>query len=295
MRKIVGIIALGASVAIIWYVFVRAHEFEVNFVAKTSPGDIIQTLRIWNKSLTNTTSVTVDSMNSLSQEIQWKNRSYLYLWNFVTVDDSTTRVRVLISEKGNELTNKLLVPISAPAIETDAAEIVKTFHALLQVHLQITKVKIVGLAEIPPTFCVCRSITTAQTEKAYGMMKDYDILTSIVSSHHLEANGPPIVRVNEWSHTADRLAFDFCFPIKKTQAIPAIDSVAFKEFEKQKALKAEYHGNYITSDRAWYALISAAREAGYNVTGFPIEYFHHNPNLGLNERQWKADVYLPVE
>lgn len=295
MKRIGWSIALVAVLGISWYLFIRAHEFEVNFTARTSPGDIIQSLRIWTKSVDGARIVAVDSLDNLVQEIQKNGRSYVYSWYFTPVNDSTTKVRVLVSEPGSETQNKMLVLVSQPAIERDASDLVNAFYRILQAHLQITKVEVLGLSETRSVFCACRSITTAQTDKAYGMMRDYDILTSFVSNHHLTADGPPLLRVSKWSHTQGELSFDFCFPIKKPVALPMTNSLQFKEFRKQKALKAHYFGNYITSDRAWYALTSAARKGGYRIAGLPIEYFYHNPNLGLNEVNWKAEVYLPVE
>ena len=278
-----------------WYVFIRAFEFEVNFKAKTLPGDIIQTIRIWNKTLPDASIVTVDSLDNLVQKIQWKGRSYVYTWNFDIIDDSTTHVSVFVSEPDKAIANKLLIPFTNQPVEQDAAEIVQIFHDLLQVHLRITRVVAIGETETLSSFCVCRSLTTLQTEKAYGMMKDYDILTSFVSSFNLKANGPPIVKVTRWSHTSNQLSFDFCFPIVKPDTLPPSNAVVFKVLGGEKALKAEYYGNYITSDRAWYELTRAAQNGGYKIAGLPIEYFHHNPNLGLNERQWKAEVFLPIE
>jgi hypothetical protein len=295
VKKIAGVIVAAACIVLVWYVFVRTFEFEVNFKAKTLPGDIIQSIRIWNKSLPGAVITNVDSLDKLSQKILWKDRSYVYTWNFEEVNDSTTQVRVLISEPERKKTNKLLVPFTKQPIEQDAAEIVHTFYAVLQEHLRITRVEIEGEAETPESFCVCRNLSTLQTEKAYGMMKDYILLTSFVGSHNLEANGAPMVRVTRWSHTSNQLEFDFCFPILKPQLLPVSDSVTFKTFVSKKALKAKFNGNYITSDRAWYELINEAQRGGYKIVGLPIEYFHDNPNLGLNEKQWKADVYLPVE
>jgi hypothetical protein len=296
VKKLAVIIAVAVCLVLSWYLFVRDFEFEVNFKAKTSAGDIIQSLRIWNKTQHESRIIKVDSLERLVQEVQWKGRSYVYTWNFETLNDSTTEVNVLVSEPGKEKINKLLIPVTKQPIEEDAAEMVQTFYEVLQEHLRITRVEIVGEAETSPSFCVCRSLSTLQTEKAYGMMKDYDILTSFVSSFNLKASGPPSVRVNKWSHTSNELNFDFCFSIIKPEVLPQVSqSITFKEFKSEKALKATFYGNYITSDRAWYELIKLAQKGGYKITGLPIEYFHDNPSLGLNEKEWRAEVYLPVE
>jgi hypothetical protein len=295
VKKIAAVIVCVVCLVLAWYIFIRPFEFSVNFTAKTLPGDIIQSLRIWNKTLSNTKIVKVDSTSHLIQEVRWKSRSYRYTWKFEVVDDSTTKVSALISQPGRSMINKLLIPFTTQPIEEDAEEIVRTFYRVVQEHLKITDVRIVGVKDTPESFCVCRSLKTLQTEKAYGMMKDYDILTSFVSTFNLKADGPPAIKVKRWSHSSNTLEFDFCFPVIKPQVIPASSSVFFMEFKSEKALKAIFNGNYITSDRAWYELIHAANKEGYKIVGLPIEYFHHNPNLGLNEIEWKAEVFLPIE
>jgi effector-binding domain-containing protein len=210
------------------------------------------------------------------------------------VNDSTTQVNVTIKQPNRSLLNKLLVPVTDQNIEQDARDIVPEVYDILNVHLKITNVKVLGESEIAPVFCACRSLETDQIEKANGMMRNYELLTSFVSDFNLKTDGPPIVKVREWNHTLGKLKYDFCLPIVKTDSLPMNDSITYKDLEKEKVLHAIYHGNYITSDRAWYVLIRFAESNGYEIDGLPIEYFHNNPSLGLNEKKWRAEVYLPI-
>ena len=59
-------------------------------------------------------------------------------------------------------------------------------------------------------------------------------------------------------------------------------------------MKAEFNGNYIFSDRAWYELRDYAEKKGLKVTDKPLEIFFNNPNMGGDELQWKADIYMPL-
>jgi hypothetical protein len=295
MRRISFALLAAILVALVYYLFIRTYEFEVNFKSNTTPGDIIETIRIWNRSLDHAKIIDVDSFSRLNQTIVWNKRSYVYSWNFDMVSDSITKVNVQISEPGHGLLNKLLVPFSNPSIEQDANEIATRLYNVLKLHLEITHVKVNGVAELDSSFCVCSTLKTSQIGKANGMMKDFPLLTSFIEKFKLQSKGSPQVRIREWDHNLGSLKFDFCFPITRTDSLPVIDSLFFKEFSKQKALKAEFYGNYITSDRAWYALIQYAEKNGYKINGLPIEYFHDNPNLGMNEKNWKADVYLPIE
>jgi hypothetical protein len=295
MRRILLALLAVVLISLVYYLFIRSHEFEVNFRANTTPGDIIETIRIWNRSLDSATIMKVDSFSRLDQAIRWKNGNYVYNWHFSSVNDTVTKVNIQISEPDRKLLNKILVPFTNQQIEKDANEIATEFYNVVKEHLEITAVKVEGVTEVRPSFCVCRSLETPQIEKANGMMKDFDLLTSFIEKYKLKSEGPPEIRIKEWDHNFGLLKFDFCFPITKTDSLPISDSLFFKSFEKQTALKAVFHGNYITSDRAWYALIQSAEKNGYKITGLPIEHFHDNPNLGMNEKNWKAEVYLPIE
>ena len=294
MRKAIWILSCAALMVLMWYLFVRPYEYEVNFKAKTLPGDIIQTIRIWDRSMDHAEIVEVDSVYHLTQHIVREKRSYIYSWSFESVNDSITHVNITITQPTRTVLNKLLVPVTDQYIEQDARDIAQEFYDILKEHLEITKVKVVGESEIARAFCVCRSLETDQIEKANGMMREYGLLTSFISDYNLQSDGPPIIKVQKWNHSLGKLTYDFCFPIVKTGSLPLTDVIAYKEFKKQKVLQAVYHGNYITSDRAWYALIRFAESNGYEIDGLPIEVFYDNPNLGLNEQTWRTEIFLPI-
>jgi hypothetical protein len=294
MKKFLVILSGVVLVALLYYLFVRPFEFEVNFTAKTLPGDLIATVRHWNGALDSAKVTEIDSLSGLKQTIVWENKSYIYNWHFVVADDSTTKVNIQISEPGKSVMNKILIPFTDQAIEKDAQDIAKRFYDILKEHLEITKVKVIGEVELDSSFCACTLLKTTQTGKAYGMTKDYPLLTSFLEFYKLDADGPPMISVRQWDHNLDSLEFDFCFPIQTLDSLPSFKEIHYKKFGRIHALKAEYNGNYITSDRAWYALMHYAERNGYKATGLPIEYFYDNPNLGSNESSWKAEVFLPV-
>jgi hypothetical protein len=294
MKKILWILFSVAWIALLYYFLIKPFEFEVNFKTNTMPGDVIQTIQIWNRSLEDARVIEVDSFSRLKQTITWKERRYSYNWHFIIVNDSITKVNVRISELGRNFYNKLLVPFSAPPIEQDARNIMNAFYDILKVHLKITNVKITGETELDSLFCICRSLETTQIEKAQGMMKEYSLITSVINDFNLKVDGTPLVKIRRWNHTLGLLRFDFCFPIFYTDSLPLVGGITYRQFKKEKVLRAEYHGNYITSDRAWYELLHYAEREGYTTNFLPIEYFYNNPNLGMNESEWRADVYLPI-
>ncbi|MBX2962919.1 MAG: hypothetical protein KF687_10430 [Cyclobacteriaceae bacterium] len=294
MKRIIwGLLSL-LFVLVLYYLFVRPFEYEVRFKANTLPGDLIETIRIWNKSLDDARILKVDSFSTLAQTVVVENRTYTFLWNFKLQNDSVSQVSVQVSEAGNAFRNKILIPISEQPIEQHAGELMRNFYNVLKEHLEITRVKVIGEIMLDSVFCICRSLETSQPEKAYGMMQDFPVLTSFIQDFGLVTKGAPVVLVRHWNHGEGALKFDFCFPIIKQDSLPVYDSFFYTYVGGVRALKAEYYGNYITSDRAWYELIHFANRNGFVVTGFPMEYFHNNPNLGINEKEWKADIYLPV-
>jgi hypothetical protein len=295
MKRILLALSITVFCFLLYYLFIRPFEFEVNFKAKTLPGDLIETIRIWNRTLKSDEIIEVQSLIRLKQSIIRENRRYIYNWRFNVVHDSLTNVSIQISEPDKSIINKLLIPFTEQPIETDARDIANTFYKILKEHLDITSVKTTGETQLDSAFCVCRSLETNQIDKANGMMRDYGILTSFIDSHNLKTDGSPMVRVKEWDHEQGKLKFDFCFPIHRAELLPSSDSITYSSFKKLAVLKAEYRGNYITSDRAWYSLLRYAETNGYKVKTTPIEYFHNNPNLGMNEANWKADIYLPID
>ncbi|MBX2969255.1 MAG: hypothetical protein KF803_07780 [Cyclobacteriaceae bacterium] len=295
MRRIIlGLLSI-LFVFTVYYFFVRPFEYEIRFKSNTLPGDLIETIRIWNKSLERARILKVDSFSTVTQTVVVEQRTYTFLWNFRLHNDSVSQVRVQVSEEGNSLINKLLIPVREQPIERHSGELIRNFYTVLKEHLEITRVRIVGEVTMDSSFCICRSLETGQPEKAYGMMEDFPVLTSFIQEFGLVSKGAPVVRVTHWNHSNGTLKFDFCFPIIKQDTLPVFDSFFYTYVGGGKTLKAEYYGNYITSDRAWYELIHYANRNGFIMAGFPMEYFHNNPNLGLSEREWKADVYLPVK
>lgn len=294
MKKVVAVVILILTVVTVYFFF-PGHEFKVSFEAKTTPGDLIETLRLWNRSSNGISEITaIDSVSKVMQQITLDGRQYIYIWEFASKDDSTTEVTAKVSQPGHRFMNKLLVPISSPDIERDAAAIVNKFYLIVKTHLNLTKVKIVGEAEMPSRYCVCSMVETDQIDKANGMMKDFPLLTSFIQTFRLKPDGPPLIEVQEWNHSTGSLKYHFCFPIVKSDSLPASKSVFYKNINSGRALKAEYYGNYITSDRAWYALLAYAKSKGYPVKSLPTELFYDNPNMGMKETEWKAEVFLPV-
>lgn len=294
MKRVGQLVVICLAGLLIYYLGFHPYEYAIRFEASTTPGDIIESVRLWDRSMDNSTILEVDSFDHMKVQINYKGSNYEYCWNFKYKNDSSTQVQILISEPNRKLLNKLLVPFTETAMELHARELGKTFYDLIKSHLIKTKVKILGESTLDSVFCMCKRFETSQVAKANAMMKDYPLFIDFVDAYHLKLKGSPLIKIIEWSHQKGRIKFDFCFPLDRAVPPPPSDMFQFKTFLPQNALKAEYHGNYITSDRAWYALTDFANRNGYKITSPPTELFYDNPNLGLNEEKWKAEVYLPI-
>jgi len=134
-----------------------------------------------------------------------------------------------------------------------------------------------------------------QIEKARGMMQNYSLLTSILSAENITMNGTPFVEITNWNTQNDSIAYNFCFPVIKSDSLPVDSRIQYKQYNGAKALKATYNGNYITSDRAWYALVDYAENNDIKIDKKPLEVFYSNPNFGGDELQWKAEIFMPIK
>lgn len=293
IEKLVVTSCLVAILGFLYYLFFVPYEYQVSFKVKTQPGDVIETIRIWSKSLSGSEIVAVDSIRGLIQILERNGIKYLYTWD-LAYQDSITSGLIKISQPGREKFNKILVPFSTQQIESDAEAISLLFYKMMQEHLNITKVRLMGEVDMDTAFCFCKRVNTTQTDKAKAMMYEYPFVNSVFEAINLKITGAPSLHVVEWSHSKNRLIYDFCFPVSSVDTLTQVESFQYKSFKKTKALKAVYNGNYITSDRAWYELIHYAQTHGYKIVGGPIEYFMDNPNYGSSEVDWRAEIYLPI-
>ena len=126
-------------------------------------------------------------------------------------------------------------------------------------------------------------------------MKNYNYLTGELYDRGVQLDGPPMVVVNSWDMEKDSIDYHFAQPIIRSEKLPIGTDIEYRRIFNKPALKAMYYGNYITSDRAWYALLDYAKTNGYDVENTAVEVFYNNPNTGGDELNWKAEVYLPLK
>ncbi len=295
MKKIVAILAFIVIAVIAWYLFIKPYDYVVRFNAKTTVGTINQSIKSWNSSLENTQIIDKSRLDEIQQQFTFGDSTHIYTWKLSPVNDSISSVKVYIKDLENSLANKLAIPFSKTNFEKRSETTAKEFFDLLNSHLEKFKVTINGESTTRATFVAYTPLKGLQIEKAKGMMRNYSLLTQIMLKGDVELNGTPFVEITKWDAIKDSIEYNFCFPIKRPDHLPQHPEIKYKRYLERNAIKATYNGNYITSDRAWYALKEYADKNHIDVDLTPIEVFYNNPNMGGNEMNWKAEIFLPIK
>jgi len=295
MKKIILSILTVAILAALWYLFLKPYDYVAAFTVNTTVGTINQSIKSWDSSLQNNEITDKAKEDKIVQELKFGDSLHRYTWNIKEVNDTTSRVRLGIKDVNNSLTLRLKTPFNDTDFEERSKKTVLAFHELLTDHLEKFKVSVKGTDTVPSIYCAYVPIKGLQIQKARGMMANYNYLGQAMSKFEVELAGPPFVEITSWDKVTDSISYNFCFPIRRRDDLPQIKDIAYKRVLSTPALHATYNGNYITSDRAWYALENYAETNDYEVSGYPIEIFHNNPNMGGDELNWNADIYLPIK
>ncbi len=296
MKKL-GYTALGILlIGLIWYLFIKPYDYTIRFKANTFPGAINQMLKQWDPKTGTIAKIEQNgSIYQLTQQMAFNDSIHRYEWNIQPLTDSTSRVQVNVTDINHSFSNKIKVPFSDTDFEKRSRKTAREFIKALNEHITKFKVSVSGIDELEATFCAYVSVTTKQTEKAIGMMANYPNLTGFLKDNDIKENGIPFVEVTNWDKMTDTVTYDFCFPIVYHDSLPKNNTIKYKKRQPIKGLKAIYNGNYITSDRAWYALMDYAKKNNIEVEAKPIEVFYNNPNQGGDELSWKAEIFLPLK
>ncbi|WP_297762004.1 GyrI-like domain-containing protein [uncultured Muriicola sp.] len=294
MKKVSILILFLILGGIVWYVFVYPYDYLVTMQVKANTGTINQTIKLWNTSLENSELTFNEDLEHLSQTLYFSDSTHIYDWDISEVNDSISKIKIFTKDSAHSLINKIKIPFFDTDFEKRTKKTLIEFGELLAEDLKNIKIKVVGEGEIDSTYYAYVSNKTTQFEKAGGMMRDFPLLDPYLVNNGVELNGKPFIEITRWNMANDSLEFKFCYPIIKNDSLPKHPDLKYGIRTQQKALKAIYNGNYITSDRAWYALLDYAEKNNIEVTGLPIEIFYSNPNMGVNEITWKAEVYMPL-
>lgn len=295
MKKVISLFLGLLIIAAVWYFFIKKNDYIVRFEASSTVGTINQSIKSWKLTKQNSTLHPSESLEIVKQQLIYGDSTHQYTWELKPKTDSTTAVILGVKDEEHSIANRLQVLLGNPFIKTQAEANAKDFYNGLNDHLDDFDVSINGESVIPPSYTAYVSIDGTQLGKAGGMMKYYGYLSQLMLKDGIEPKGTPFIEVTHWNQTTDSISYNFCFPIKNRENLPQLPEVQYKRLFERKALKATYHGNYITSDRAWYRLLAYAKENNIEVLEEPFEIFYNNPSTGGNDRNWKAEIFMPIK
>ncbi|MEM8765448.1 MAG: AraC family transcriptional regulator [Bacteroidota bacterium] len=283
--------------ALVWYLFLKPSDYIIRFKASTFPGAINQTLKLWDTSLDTVQGIQQEGedLTKLKQTLRFSDSTHVYHWKINPITDSTAQVVVGVQDIEHSLMNKILVPFSDTDFEKRSRKTVREFMENLKQHEENFRVKIIGEVDFQSKYIAYIPLKVAQFQKAGGMMKNVSYLSGELFTNGVQLDGLPMVEITHWDRVNDSIYYNLAQPIVRVENLPQDTEIKYKRIYGKRALKAEYFGNYITSDRAWYALMDYAQRENIAVEPIPIEVFHNNPNSGGDAMRWKADIYLPLK
>lgn len=293
-KKIGWFIGVVLLFFLLWYFFLKPHDYVVRFKVKALPGTINQTIKFWGNQLEDNEFLGQNDLLNLKHRIKFNDSTYTYHWKIESQNDSISKVKVYVTDDNHSMANRLAIPFSETDFEKRTKRSVEEFTKVLKEHLQSFKVVVTGKDEIASKYCACFSLKGTQREKVRGMMEYYSVLSSIMAQNDIVLDGTPLLKVGKWNMQKDSISYNFCFPVIKSESLPKIEGMSYIQVEEQAAIRAVYNGNYITSDRAWYALVDYAKKNNIPIEKKPLEIFHNNPNMGGDELQWETEVFMPI-
>ncbi|MGB7396051.1 MAG: GyrI-like domain-containing protein [Pricia sp.] len=287
-----GVLLIGG---LTWYLFLKPHDYVVRFKTKALPGTINQSLKAWGSRLDSAHFLTQDGLSDLKYRVAFNDSAYTYHWKIESVNDSVSRVKAYVTDDDHSLAVRTALPFSDTDFEKRTKKTVEDFAGQLQDHLNNFKVSVSGKDRIPAKYCACIEVKTTQRQKAGGMMENYSFLSGIMAKNSIVLDGRPLVEVEQWNMENDSISYNFCFPVLQSDSLPQQEEIFYKQIAQKPAIRAIYNGNYITSDRAWYALLDYAEKNNIPIDKKPLEIFYSNPNMGGNELEWEAEVFMPIQ
>lgn len=295
-NKIVYFVAFLLLGPLLWYLFIKPYDYSVSIMAKTFPGTINQSIKLWGQTNKNTVLLEETDFLNIDQQLKFNDSTFQYQWKIRPLNDSITKIKVFIKDIDHSVGNRIKIPFFETDFEKRNKSTILDFNNMLREHLERFKVSILdSVQQLPDTYCAYIPTKVSQLGKAKGMMQNYPILSTVLVNSNVELNGRPFLEVTNWNRKVDSVTYNFCYPIVKSDSLPKNDLIKYKKFEGVRGLKATYNGNYITSDRAWYALLDYAKRNGMQVWERPVEVFYSNPNFGGNELDWIAEIYMPLK
>ena len=300
--KISYAILLVITLSLVWYFFIKKEDYIIRFPAKSSPGAMMTLVENW--SLINKKNQTFTYKNThktpynyLTQQVQFEGRDLHLFWEFNSVNDSVSQVKVGIVEKENSLYNRLTVPFSNTAFKTASLELITDFkrqaERFVREEFRVHSIQIDTVPDFDFAYVALKDVN--MNDKGLKMMKHNPILLEFLTENNITLLGNPIITINKWNKTDNIIDLKYGFPIQPVDSFPISEQFKFEKISSAKAIRAIYNGNYMDSDMAWFAIDEYAKRRDIPIHKLPIEIFKDNPVYGGNELEWVAEIYVPKD
>lgn len=299
MRKPIRILLLLALVvAGVWYFGLKKDHYRISFTTKQPPAIVYNQIKQWQGTKeSGINSVRIDDKqrhSAISQTVQVGDSIFKYDWSFYREDDATTKVDVKITDKNHWFVQKLQVPFSKNAFVKRSIQTVKTIGDEFVVETKKFKVHSLTDTLFEARYSVYLPLKSAVNKKASSMLYSIGDLMGYINENEIELKGDPYLEVTKWDEEAATIEYNFCFPIAKSDTLPASDLVFFKESPAFRAIKAEFNGNYAITYNAWHYLLEYAEQNNFKVKNLPTELYLDDPQSGGDSMNWTAHIYLPL-
>jgi len=301
-KKSLFIVLFFFLLGIIWYLFIKTDDYIIRFKAKTSPGTLFVLTEEWNLLNQKKELFTYDILNKrpyefLSQSLNKDGLDLSLNWTFKSVNDSITQVSIGISEKNKGVFNRLTAPFFNTKFKKTSLELIKNYKKGIEFTIKEKfRVHSIRVDSIPPfDFIYIGLENIKMRDKASQMMRNNATILEFMRKNNIEKEGLPVIIVEDWDLENNSIDYKFGFQIKYKDTLPNDSEIKFGRTKSKKALKAIYNGNYIGSDKAWFALYEYAIRHKIEVDLKPMEIFYDNPFMGGNELEWIAEIYLPIK
>ena len=297
-RLTIAVLAI-LSILLVWYLFIKQNDYEINFKANAATGTVYQGILDWakNREKAGTEKFTIiekNQYNLLVQQMTSDKTSVVYQWKIESINDSITSIKVGVNDKNNKIWNRMTAPFGSEFITNEISKI-KTFKSALEEHISNFKVGKVEEGSSPEVYVAYISLESVLQEKAQTMMGNDNIIVGYLYNNKIKIIGKPILEVEKIDLETEKLSFNYCFPIDKNTKYIADKKVKFKTISSKKGLKINYFGNYRTSDRAWFKAIDYAKKNNISLDMRLVENYLNNPFNGGSEIEWKTTVVIPFK
>jgi len=295
MKKIIPFIFVSLVAAGGWYFFLKPGDFTAKIKVKANLGTVEQSIKNWNDKATTTAVIFEnDNRTQIKQQYKVQDSIYLYEWNIARVNDSVTTIKIHVKDSAHSFANRLHGLWKQTVFKNNVEQTILAYHETLQEHLENITITIEGEATLPAKHYAYTEFEGIQAYKVTGMMRDITYLQNTMARSNTTLDGSPFVKITYWNRETDSIKYQFGFPVIPSDSLPEAQDIKYGTTQEQKTLKATYNGNYLTSDRAWYALLNYAKANNITVDPRPTEIFYNNPNMGGDASSWKAEIFMPI-